>query len=421
MRRVGSLLISVVILSFGIACARGNEPLEDAPSSNTDDTFPKIPIPKGKSIRIATFNAAMNRKEAGDLERDLKDNNEQIRKIATIVQCVQPDVLLMNEVDYGPENAELMLQRFLQSPQDGAQPDPDRRLLYAFAAEVNTGVASGLDLNNNGRSNDADDAWGYGAFPGQYGMVVFSRFPIEWKAIRTFREFRWSAMPGALRPMVVDKETGQSKPFHTDEVWSQLRLSSKSHWDVPIAVGNRTLHVIASHPTPPVFDGPEDRNGCRNHDEIRLLMDYVSGGDAARYIVDDRGNQGGLTTQNTFVILGDLNADPVDGDGKREAIRTLLEHPRLAKGTSPSSDGATEASRRSGEANAKHRGDPSSDTGDFNDKSPGNLRIDYVLPSANCRIVASGVYWPSEEKSPSGHALVQASDHRLVWVDVEWE
>ena len=35
-----------------------------------------------------------------------------------------------------------------------------------------------------------------------------------------------------------------------------------------------TVHFLVSHPTPPVFDGPEDRNGPRNYDEIRFWADY---------------------------------------------------------------------------------------------------------------------------------------------------
>ena len=37
-----------------------------------------------------------------------------------------------------------------------------------------------------------------------------------------------------------------------------FRLSSKSHWDVPLRVGGEVVHFLVSHPTPPVFDGPDD-------------------------------------------------------------------------------------------------------------------------------------------------------------------
>ena len=93
-----------------------------------------------------------------------------------------------------------------------------------------------------------------------------------------------------------------------------FRLSSKSHWDVPVEVGGRTVHVLASHPTPPTFDGAEDRNGRRNHDEIRFWADYVRPGAGSGYIYDDAGGTGGLKPGSSFVILGDQNADPLDGD-----------------------------------------------------------------------------------------------------------
>ena len=41
-------------------------------------------------------------------------------------------------------------------------------------------------------------------------------------------------------------------------------------------VKGKTFHLLASHPTPPVFDGDEDRNGKRNHDEVRLIADYIN-------------------------------------------------------------------------------------------------------------------------------------------------
>ena len=58
-------------------------------------------------------------------------------------------------------------------------------------------------------------------------------------------------------------------------------------------VGGKVIHTLVSHPTPPVFDGPEDRNGTRNHDEIRLWSDYVLPSRSG-YIYDDEGERGGL-------------------------------------------------------------------------------------------------------------------------------
>ncbi len=376
------------------------------------------PAPPG-TLRIATFNVALNRKAEGELSANLKSGDDQAAKIATIVQCVRPDILLVNELDYDGTTAELFLKGYLSKHQPGAPEGSHGTWKYWYTGPVNTGVDSELDLNRNGRFHESDDAWGYGAFPGQYGMAIYSKYPIDIGSVRTFQNFLWSRMPGALRPKEVDPATGGDLFYHSDAIWGALRLSSKSHSIVPISVDGKILNLLASHPTPPVFDGPEDRNGRRNHDEIRLLHDLISTTSDADYLVDDQGRSGPLSADAHFVILGDLNADPSDGDGIHASIKQLLAHPRVARSPAPSSRGATAAAHESGGANAKHRGDPKHDTGDFNDKSPGNLRIDYVLPSANCSVVAGGVYWPDAEESKASSELVQASDHRLVWVDIE--
>jgi endonuclease/exonuclease/phosphatase family metal-dependent hydrolase len=286
---------------------------------------------------------------------------------------------------------------------------------FQFSAPVNTGVPSGLDLNNNQRTTDAEDGWGYGLFPGQYGMAVLSRYPIDEERVHTLRKFRWALMPHALRPQA---ENGS--PYYSDQVWTELRLASKSLWDVPIQTPLGRVHVLASHPTPPAFDGPEDRNGCRNHDEIKLIQYYLEG---ASFLTDDNGQPAGLTPHDQFVILGDLNCDPVDGDSRPQAILDLLSHPRVAQYAAPTSTGAVTAAAEQGRANARQRGDPALDTGDFNDRAVGNLRIDYALPSNQFEVVASGVFWPDlNEVEPARREAIKqclaASDHHLVWIDV---
>ena len=83
----------------------------------------------------------------------------------------------------------------------------------------------------------------------------------------------------------------------------------------------------------------------------------------------------------------------------------------------PVSNGAIEASRKQAGKNLEQRGNPAFDTADFNDKYTGNMRIDYVLPSANLEVVGCGVFWPGEDEP--GHDLIEVSDHRLVWLDIE--
>lgn len=374
------------------------------------------PSKSPKAIRIATFNVSLNRKQSGELITDLKRDDAQAKRLATIIQTVGPDILLVNELDYDAEHSAVRLFRdeYLHKIPGLQKSMVPIHYDHFFSDAVNTGVPSGMDLNRNGKMNEPDDAWGFGAFPGQYGMVVYSRFPIDAKQVRTFRKLKWSSMPQALRPKLAN-----DRPFWPEDVWEKLFLSSKSHWDVPITIGNRTLHVLASHPTPPVFDGEEDRNGSRNHDEIRFWVDYVEG-KAADYIVDDQGRKSPLGSQ-PFVVLGDLNSDPLDGAGNASAIQSLLRSERVAKFEAPKSRGAIEASEKQGEANKKHQGSSEQDTADFNDKSSGNLRCDFVIPSTEFRVVANGVFWPTTAELQSiDPKLVDASDHRLVWVDVEW-
>ncbi|HZA21975.1 MAG TPA: endonuclease/exonuclease/phosphatase family protein, partial [Dehalococcoidia bacterium] len=164
-----------------------------------------------------------------------------------------------------------------------------------------------------------------------------------------------------------------------------------------------------------------DFNGRRNHDEIRFWTDYISGGMKAAYIYDDDGNFGGLGASDRFVIAGDLNADPFDGDSAADAVLQLLDHPRVNTRVTPSSPGGTEQAELQGDANDSHLGDPAFDTSDFPDTDPGNLRADYVLPRGNMKILEAAVFWPLESDPLFrlvGTFPFPTSDHRLVWVDV---
>ncbi|CAN5159835.1 endonuclease/exonuclease/phosphatase family protein [soil metagenome] len=393
--------------------------------------------PPSADVRFATFNASLNRGTAGQLLAHLSDPTvddvfrRQIRNGAEVVQRIRPDVLLVNEFDPlqngdvgvapGPEN--LFRSNFLEVGQMGAAPiDYD----HAFIAASNTGVFSGKDLNGDGvvgttpgTAAYANDAYGFGFFPGQFGMVVYSKYPIAYDDVRTFRKFLWKDMPGNLIPT----------SFYSPDEVEILRLSSKSHWDVPIKIGRKTVHFLVSHPTPPVFDGPEDRNGRRNHDEIRFWADYITPGKSG-YIYDDEGQRGGLNPGDLFVIAGDQNSDPLDGDSIPGSIQQLLEHPLVNGKLTPESAGAVEATTLQGGINATHESDPRFDTADFADTAPGNLRADYVLPRKNLKLVSAGVFWPLRSDPlfrltgvfdfPTWGAVggFPTSDHRSVWIDV---
>ena len=358
------------------------------------------------TVRIAVFNASLQRADAGQLLQELRGGgSEQARKIAAIVQSAAVDVLLVCELDRdaAAETARVFANEYLAVSQQGL---PPIEFPYVHADVVNTGEPTGTDVDGDGSSDGPADAHGFGRFPGHYGMALFSRHPIVQERVRTFRLLPWRTLPQPLRPDGLG-----------EAAWERLRLSSKSHWDVPIHVTGQQIHLLCCHPTPPVFDGPEDRNGCRNHDEIRFWVDYLTPG-TSEWIVDDRGGRGGLPAGAHFVVLGDLNCDPEDGDGRRDALRLLLAHPRV-RDPEPRSAGAEEQSKRQWGQNAAHRGSSALDTADFEDapgQGPGNLRVDYALPSRSLRTIDAGVFWP--QSFEPGADWISASDHRLVFVDV---
>jgi 3-phytase len=401
-------------------------PLVLAPGATAKST-------EAKDVRFATFNASLNRNFDGQLMVDLSaPGNPQADAVAEIIQRVNPDVLLINEFDFDPGGVALegFIENYLEVSHGDAAAITDYD--YTFIAPSNTGIHPGtdpgIDFDNNGVVDPvpapfnftyANDAYGFGWFQGQFGMAVLSRYPIDGDNIRTFQNFLWKDMPGALLPD--DPTTLEPADWYNEAELKIFRLSSKSHWDVPIQIDKRTVHFLVSHPTPPVFDGPEDRNGTRNHDEIRFWADYVHPGRSG-YIYDDKGGYGGLAADARFVIAGDQNSDPLDGDSIPGSIQQLLDHPKVNTKVTPSSPGGPEQADLQGGANDTHLSDPAFDTADFNDSAPGNLRADYVLPRKNMKITDAGVFWPlsTDPLFPLvGTFPFPSSDHRLVWIDVE--
>jgi hypothetical protein len=352
-------------------------------------------------VRFAQFNIwELSRSKLDEVDEIGQGTNPQLLKAAEILQRIRPDVLLINEIDFDEAGLNLRLfeSRYLAVSQAGLSP---LQFPHVYFEAVNTGVPSGYDLDRDGNSDGPGDCWGYGRYPGQYGMGLLSVHPIQARAARTFRLLRWADMPGNLMP---DGHAG--KPgWYEPEVARVLRLSSKSHWDVPLMIGDHVVHVLSAHPTPPVFDGPEDRNGRRNFDEIRLLADYIAGGDRASYIVDDSGQPGPLPPSALFVIMGDMNADIEESESPhgQPAIAQLLSLDRV-QDARPASAGALAT------LGGGHAGLATTSFG----------RIDYVLPSKGLEIEQAGLFWPGPN-DPQRQLCAPpepASDHRPVWVDI---
>lgn len=256
-------------------------------------------------------------------------------------------------------------------------------------------MPSDLDLNGDGLLGTQKDDHGYGEFPGQGGMALLSRYPVDHANSRDFSKMLWKDFPNAIFPAGVSE---------------QQRLSSVGHWEVPVILPDNTvLHLLAYHATTPAFDGPEDFNSRRNHDENAFWLRYLEGALPWK------------PPSNNFVILGDANLDPVDGDGRQQVIRDLLSLPIL-QDPKPTSRGAVEATASQGGVNAKHTGDAALDTADWRDvNGPGNLRVDYILPSRDLKVLDAGVFWPASDEESPDYLSSRSPDqswHGLIWVDI---
>ncbi len=313
----------------------------------------------------------------------LRGEDPQVRAVAQVVALNAPDILVLQRVDYDLELRALRALRDVLAQEGQEYP-------HLFALRPNTGMATGLDMDGDGRVGEPRDAQSYGEFSGQSGMAILSRYPLDADKARDFSPLLWRDLPGAILPEM------DGQPFPSPEAQAIQRLSTVGHWVVPVRVGETDVDLMVFHASPPVFDGPEDRNGRRNHDELKFWQHYLDG-------------EFGPRPERPFVLIGDANLDPADSDGRREAISALLADDRL-RDPRPVRTGQVVG-------DPGHRGDPHLDTVDWPAPGPGALRVDYVLPSADLDVAGSGVYWP-DEGTPDAEIMRAASRHRLVWVDL---
>lgn len=412
-------LQATALLILLAACSQTRTSVESADNPPEDSN----------NVRIALFNIReLGTDKIYDVDEHGHGRHPQALAAARIIRSIRPDILVLNEIDHDYEEAEAGLDSSARRFRDAylAHGEDSLDLPYSYAAPNNTGLLSGLDLDGDGRAaTEADrgsrehgnDSWGYGTYPGEYSMAVLSGFPIRAEEARNFQKLRWRDLPGHHMPA----------ELFSLEVEASLRLSSKSHWDLPVEIDGRLVHLFVSHPTPQGFDGPEDKNGRRNFDEIKLWVEYLDGGDE---LVDDRGTAGGFNSDDPFVVIGDLNAKPLvpvsAGSNSENPFRTsvyddkaaidqLLQHPRIQdSGRFVVSSGAL-AHKAKTPRTPGPPGFPERSTSVFGE----GARIDYILPSDNLEIVGGGVFWPTPEQDAEGARWAdEASDHRLVWLDL---
>jgi len=336
-------------------------------------------------LRLAVYTVEMDRTGPGLLLRDLRRGDPQADAVARVIAQADPDVILLLRFDYDAGGLALAAFTALLSAH-GAD------YKHTFALHPNAGRMTDRDLDGDGRRRGPRDAQGYGLFAGQNGMAILSKLPFDAAAARDFSDLLWRDLPGAVLPQHPD-----GTPFPSATAQAEQRLSSTGHWDVPLILpdGGR-FHLLAFHATPPVFDGPEDRNGLRNRDEIRFWQVYLDGG------------LGAAPPAVPFAVLGNANNDPRRGDGIDAAIAGLLGHPALQ-------DPRPDSPR--GTAGGVPEATVAWDVPD----APPMMRVDYLLPSAALDVRDAGIVWSapgSDDTQPSEPDEKTRSRHGLVWVDI---
>lgn len=309
-------------------------------------------------LRIATFNTELSRRGPGLLLRDIQRGDPQVDAVIEVIRQAAPDVIALQGIDYDLRGAALSALADALEEKGVTYP-------HWFSAPPNAGLATDIDLDGDGRTGGPGDAQGYGRFFGQGSMAILSRYPIGTEGVQDFSAVLCRDLPEALLPEV------NGTPFPSADALAIQRLSSHGHWAVPVQhpeLGEVTL--MTYHATPPVFDGPEDRNGRRNHDETAFWLHFLEGAF-------------GPHPTDRFILLADANLDPDGGDGRGDVMRRLLSHPHL---TDPLPGQPTVAWPQTGP-----------------------LRVDYILPSTDWRVIDAGI----SRIDPA------ASRHALVWVTLD--
>lgn len=321
-------------------------------------------------VRIATYNTELSRQGPGLLLRDIQRDEAQVLAVVDVMVTARPDIIALQGIDWDLDGLAItaLSDRLRAAGLD---------MPHVFAPQTNAGLETDLDLDGDGRTSGPGDAQGWGRFTGNGSLAILSRFPIRRSEVRDLSDLLWQDLPGAELP----QEDGQ--PFPSAQAQAVQRLSSTAHWIVPVDTPMGRINLMTFHAGPPVFDGPEDRNGLRNRDEIRLWSLLLDG-------------KLGAMPVEPFVIAGDANLDPQRGEGHKQAIRDLLAHPRLQD---PLPQGAN------GSSATVHW------------KATGDMRVDYVLPSHDLRVADAGVVW-SQPGTDLHDSARRASRHRLVWVDL---
>lgn len=348
------------------------------------------------SVRVAQYNISL----LGSVK--LKTDNPQVAAAADVIARFDPDIIAINEIAFDLTGVDPEPGTFSDGMQNGA-----------LLAEKLNAVTPGapyefhvLTFGNSGVLWEGYDAANHDPYfaergnggVGQFNYAVLSRYPILEDDARVIVDVAWDSLPGHVGP-TMQADIGVAIP-------PGYPIFAKGLVIVPIDVDGRVLHLVMNHPFPPIN---QPVNPYRHHDEL-LAMKLLLDGDLPG--VEP------LPADARFVIAGDLNVDPDDGDALPGTIEQLFDHP-LVVASQPNDGHGTfgntpEQNTQASACPANDGPDPSTDR---------QLQLDYLMPSTTIGPpLATGMFFPDPVAEPADWQLAcMASDHFLLWADLPWE
>ena len=304
-----------------------------------------------ETLRIGLFAGPLTRDGPGLLLRDLtRGDAPDVESGIIALAALEADILVLTDIDHDHRGVALGVLSDRLAAAGAAYP-------HRFTAAPNSGLPSGADLDGDGRTGDPRDAEGYGSYRGEGGMAVLSRWPLDTAGLHDFTALAWRDLPGAL---LTPADPGAAT----------RRLSRANHWALPVIVAATRLRLLIHHASTPAFDGPDDLNGRRNVDELRLWRLYLAGD-----LPDG-------PPKEPVILIGNLNADPDRGESRPEELRRWLADPRFRD---PLAGHPTAFWERTGP-----------------------LRVAYILPETALPVAAAGI----------GTQDAAIGAHVPVWVDL---
>jgi hypothetical protein len=356
------------------------------------------------AIRVGHFNI----KEFSTAKL-LDGSDQQASAAAEVIARHAADIVCINEIQYdmvntpsqGMPGAPFAQPGGFDGGAENATRLADRVRGFDAAVDYTDRLITRGNSGFYWNGDDLGQSWyilrGWGEFAGRFNTAVLSRYPILRDQVRVITDVPWESLPeNTIAQMERDLGFGVPPGFPIFE---------KSLNIVPVDLGEHgILYLVLLHTVSPAFD---PINPYRNYDELRALRMFL---DAELPGVEP------LPEGARFMVIGDLNADPDDGDGLPGAIQQVLEHPSVVawfpEGHGTKGD--------NGQYNTYLSGCGNDDGVVVNPTQKFQMQLDYILPSQNIGEPSAGaIFWPDFMAEQDDFALrCYASDHSYMFADV---